>query len=139
MVFNGEIYNHHDLRKELEGFGYKFPDRCGGSILPALYHRYGQDFVEHLDGMYGIAVLDLRGLPTLILATDEAGMKPIYYHRAGGQMFFSSEIGALRSLADIGGHRDINGSTPTSARGLRSGDERCSPTSMFCLQRPPQW
>src|SRR5262249_29180920 len=87
--FHGALYNHDELRRDLTARGYTFTDRCDGSVLPALYHRYGDRFVDHLDGMYAIAVLDRRaerslrsehcGGPRLLLATDHIGMKPLYY------------------------------------------------------------
>lgn len=97
VVFNGEIYNHDELRQRLRARGYTFTDRCDGSILPALYDVYGDSFPEHLDGMYAIAVLDLRAEPRLVLATDHVGMKPLYYRwdPASGALHFSSEIPAL--------------------------------------------
>lgn len=97
VVFNGEIYNHDELRRDLRSQGYTFPDRCDGSILPALYHRHGADFTEHLDGMYAVAVLDLRTEPRLVLATDHVGMKPLYYswNPVANALYFSSEIPAL--------------------------------------------
>ncbi|WP_316527823.1 asparagine synthase (glutamine-hydrolyzing) [Kitasatospora brasiliensis] len=103
VVFNGEIYNHVELRTRLRTFGYTFDDHCDGSILPALYHHYGADFAEHLDGMFAIAVLDLRHEPTLVLATDQAGMKPLYYRwdQQRRSLHFSSELPALLSLPGI--------------------------------------
>jgi asparagine synthase (glutamine-hydrolysing) len=101
VVFNGEIYNHDELRKRLRIEGYVFQDRCDGSILPALYHHYGAEFVEHLDGMFAIAVVDLRGEPRLLLATDDAGMKPLYYHERNGQITFSSELPALLTMPGV--------------------------------------
>jgi asparagine synthase (glutamine-hydrolysing) len=97
VVFNGELYNHDDLRRDLTAHGYTFADRCDGSVLPALYHRYGERFTEHLDGMYAVAVLDRRAEPKLVLATDHIGMKPVYYswHPDTGELFFASEIPAL--------------------------------------------
>ncbi|MCE6995299.1 asparagine synthase (glutamine-hydrolyzing) [Saccharothrix sp. S26] len=103
VVFNGEIYNHDELRDRLTRLGYRFADRCDGTILPALYDHYGPSFTDHLDGMYAIAVLDLRREPTLVLASDESGMKPLYYHWDGrGGCSFASEIPALRLLAGVG-------------------------------------
>jgi asparagine synthase (glutamine-hydrolysing) len=97
VVFNGEIYNHDELRRDLRAHGYTFADRCDGSILPALYHRYGDGFTEYLDGMYAVAVLDQRAEPRLLLATDHIGMKPVYYHwnPVTGALYFASEIPAL--------------------------------------------
>src|SRR5262245_54849331 len=95
VVFNGELYNHDELRRGLTARGYTFADRCDGSVLPALYHLYGDRFVEHLDGMFAIAVVDRRAEPRLVLATDHIGMKPLYYSRRGGSLYFASEIPAL--------------------------------------------
>ncbi len=102
-VFNGELYNHVELRRWLEGLGYSFRDRCDGSIIPALYAEHGTDFVRYLDGMFAIAVLDLRDPPTLVLATDHLGIKPLYYYfdESEKQLYFSSEIPALLELARL--------------------------------------
>jgi asparagine synthase (glutamine-hydrolysing) len=103
VVFNGEVYNHVELRRELISKGYRFTDRCDGSILPALYAEYGDAFAERLDGMYAIAVMDLRDEPRLVLITDEMGMKPLYYHcdDASGRLHFASEIPALLAFPDV--------------------------------------
>ena len=98
VVFNGEIYNHDALRDRLRGLGHTFSDRCDGNVLPALYAEYGDEFTDHLDGMYTIAVVDLRGeRPRLLLATDHIGMKPLYYRwdAVSRSLHFSSEIPAL--------------------------------------------
>lgn len=97
VVFNGELYNHNALRADLTALGYTFADRCDGSILPALYHHYGDAFVDRLDGMFALAVVDRRGEPRLLLATDHVGMKPLYYswQQATGALYFASEIPAL--------------------------------------------
>lgn len=111
-VYNGEIYNHRELRKLLEDEGYRIADNCDGAILPALYHRYGDSFLDHLDGMYAIALLDLRqGTPRLLLATDPAGMKPIYYHleRDRSGIAFASEIPALLALPAVSPTADVDG------------------------------
>ncbi|MEU4895690.1 asparagine synthase (glutamine-hydrolyzing) [Streptomyces sp. NPDC044780] len=103
VVFNGEIYNHRELRERLAQDGYPIADPCDGAVLPALYHRYGASFADHLDGMYAIAVMDLRDGPRLVLATDDTGVKPLYYHRdRHGGLSFASEIAALRYLSGAG-------------------------------------
>jgi asparagine synthase (glutamine-hydrolysing) len=103
VVFNGEIYNHDELRGRLRENGYRFADHCDGSILPALYRQYGVRFTDHLDGMYAIAVMDLRAEPRLLLATDHLGMKPLYYcwHPARKELFFSSEIPSLLGFSAV--------------------------------------
>jgi asparagine synthase (glutamine-hydrolysing) len=107
VVFNGEIYNHRELRGRLLDRGHTFPDECDGSIIPALYMEYGLDFVRYLDGMFALALIDLREPVTLVLATDHMGIKPLYYHwdERLQQLFFSSEIPALLRFAPI--RRDL--------------------------------
>jgi asparagine synthase (glutamine-hydrolysing) len=106
VVFNGEIYNHEELRRRLEARGHVIPDRCDGSVLPALYLEYGDEFTEHLDGMYALALLDARGaVPRLLLATDHIGMKPLYcrWDAADRSLYFSSELPALLGFGAAGG------------------------------------
>ncbi|MFF0430207.1 asparagine synthase (glutamine-hydrolyzing) [Streptomyces sp. NPDC004520] len=105
VVFNGEIYNHEELRRRLEARGHSLPDRCDGSVLPALYLEYGEEFTEHLDGMYALALVDTRGeVPRLLLATDHIGMKPLYHRwdAADRSLRFSSELPALLGFGGIG-------------------------------------
>lgn len=104
VVFNGEIYNHSELRRDLLAKGYAFSDRCDGSILPALYIEYGAaGFAERLDGMYAIAVVDLREEPRLVLVTDELGIKPLYYQWDGPrrELHFASELPALLAFPHV--------------------------------------
>jgi asparagine synthase (glutamine-hydrolysing) len=103
VVFNGEIYNHEELRRRLQRLGHTFRDRCDGGIIPALYAEYGEKFVDHLDGMYSIAVLDRRGGTKLTLVTDAVGMKPLYYRwdPVARSLHFSSEIPALLGFQTV--------------------------------------
>ncbi|MFR9787058.1 asparagine synthase (glutamine-hydrolyzing) [Streptomyces sp. MB22_4] len=103
VVFNGEIYNHTDLRTRLRARGHHIPDHCDGSVLPALYAEYGTAFTDHLDGMYAIAVVDTRHEPTLVLAVDDMGMKPLYYQHdpRTGRVTFASELPALLAFDQV--------------------------------------
>jgi len=103
VVYNGEIYNHRALRDQLASRGITVADQCDGAVLPALYLEYGDAFVDHLDGMYAIAVLDQRAEPRLLLANDHAGMKPLYYYwdSLRGQLKFASELPALLAFSDV--------------------------------------
>jgi asparagine synthase (glutamine-hydrolysing) len=105
VVLNGEVYNHAELRDRLRPAGYRFTDNCDGSVLPGLYERYGDAFVDHIDGMYAIAVLDLRARPRLVIATDHVGMKPVFYHwdAATNALYFSSEIPSLLAFPAVSG------------------------------------
>ncbi|MET9436097.1 asparagine synthase (glutamine-hydrolyzing) [Streptomyces sp. NPDC006551] len=106
-VLNGEIYNHTELRRHLAARGHRFPDRCDGNVLPALYAEYGPAFADHLDGMFAVAVLDLRSGtsagPRLTLAVDDMGMKPIHLHHDphDGSIRFASEIPALLAFEGV--------------------------------------
>ncbi|MFD9612298.1 asparagine synthase (glutamine-hydrolyzing) [Streptomyces sp. NPDC004288] len=103
-VLNGEIYNHAELRRTLAARGHRFPDRCDGTLLPALYAEYGPAFAEHLDGMFAVALLDLRpGSTGLVLAVDDMGMKPLHLHHDpyDGSTRFASEIPALLAFEGV--------------------------------------
>ncbi|MCX5375081.1 asparagine synthetase B [Streptomyces sp. NBC_00091] len=101
-VLNGEIYNHAELRRELAARGHRFPDLCDGTLLPALYAEYGPDFARRLDGMFAVAVLDVRASPRLLLAADPMGIKPLHYHQGPDGVFrFASEIPALLAFDGV--------------------------------------
>ena len=98
-VFNGEIYNHDTLRKNLISLGYVFDDNCDGSIIPAMYIEYGIDFVRKLDGMFSIAIIDEVNYEQakLFILSDPIGIKSIYYSYVPNlnTLIFSSEIPPL--------------------------------------------
>jgi asparagine synthase (glutamine-hydrolysing) len=91
VVFNGEIYNHRDLRKHLSAKGHRFRTHCDAEILPHLYEEYGTDLVDHLDGVFGIALWDSRRR-TLLLTRDPVGVKPLFLSIRGRRLVFASEI-----------------------------------------------
>ena len=95
LVFNGEIYNFQELRKELN---YPFSSNGDSEVLLALYQRYGVEFVSRLSGMFAFALWD-RSRRLLLLARDPVGIKPLYYAlqgaAQGAQLIFSSEIKAI--------------------------------------------
>ncbi len=93
VVLNGEIYNHAELREELQG-DYRFRTQCDTEVVLRLFERDGLDALPKLDGMFAIAVFDRRAR-RLILARDRAGMKPLYYTRTADGFLFGSEIKAL--------------------------------------------
>lgn len=96
VVFNGEIYNHEELRRR---YRLAAVDLCDGAILPQLWEHLGVRMFAQLRGMYAIAVYDVRA-GTTTLARDPFGIKPLYWTRAGqGPLAFASEPRALLSLA----------------------------------------
>ncbi|MFH1618922.1 MAG: asparagine synthase (glutamine-hydrolyzing) [bacterium] len=98
LVFNGEIYNHPRLKKELEGRGARYRTRSDTETILQLYSMEGENFLSRLEGMFAIALWD-SGKRLLILARDPVGIKPLYYAVDRGNLFFSSE---LRSVAASG-------------------------------------
>ena len=99
-VFNGEIYNHRELRKYLDERGHHFKGHSDSEILPHLYEELGIDFVERLRGMFAIAIYDVR-TQSLILARDRFGIKPLFYAPTKTRLAFASELRALVKVPGI--------------------------------------
>lgn len=91
IVFNGEIYNFLDIRKELEQKGYKFKSNSDTEVILASYLEYGFDCVNKFNGMWAFCIYDLNK-KILFLSRDRLGKKPIYYYFDGKKFIFSSEI-----------------------------------------------
>ncbi len=92
VIFNGEIYNFQDLKSEF--VGYSFQSNCDTEILVAAYLKWGIKFVEHLNGMFAIALFD-REDNTLYLIRDRIGKKPLYYYLESENLYFASELKPL--------------------------------------------
>ncbi len=92
VVFNGEIYNFQELKKELSD--YPFRSTCDTEVILAAYLKWGIDCIKRLNGMFAIALYD-RKLQTLFLARDRIGKKPLYYWEEGGNLVFASECKPL--------------------------------------------
>ncbi|HWM63639.1 MAG TPA: asparagine synthase (glutamine-hydrolyzing) [Solirubrobacterales bacterium] len=97
VVQNGEIYNHRELRHELEGRGHRFATHSDTEVLAHLYEEHGDAFAERLRGMFAVAIWDERE-QRLLLARDRFGIKPLYYRVAGGSLSFASELKAMLEL-----------------------------------------
>src|SRR5262245_30779308 len=95
IVFNGEIYNHRELRPGLEERGHQYRTLSDTETIIHLYEELGERAVEHLSGMFAFAIWD-SARRELLLARDRLGVKPLYYVLAGdGSIYFASEIKAL--------------------------------------------
>jgi asparagine synthase (glutamine-hydrolysing) len=94
VVFNGEIYNHHQLRRELLAAGHRFATRSDTEVLVHLYETHGPDMVRHLQGMFAFSIWDSRRR-RLFLARDRTGMKPLSYALRDGGIVYCSELRAL--------------------------------------------
>ena len=100
LTFNGEIYNHRSLRRELESMGEAFLTDCDTEVLLLGLKRQGLDFVGKLDGMFAFAFLDLRRRK-ILAARDRFGIKPMYLHSSGLNLALASEIKQFRHLPDF--------------------------------------
>jgi asparagine synthase (glutamine-hydrolysing) len=99
-VFNGEIYNHRDLRLDLERRGHVFRGSSDTEVIPHLYEEHGPSFVSKLRGMFALAIFDVR-TQRVLLTRDRFGIKPLFYAARPERLAFASELNALRLLPDI--------------------------------------
>ncbi len=97
ITFNGEIYNHRELRAELEGVGCRFRTQTDTEVILAAYDRWGTAAISRLAGMFAIGLWDVPRR-RLWLVRDRLGKKPLYYAELGGTLAFASELKALRTL-----------------------------------------
>ena len=104
VIFNGEIYNFAQLRKDLEKQGYQFTSNGDCEVIANLFHRYGKSFVSHLRGMFAIAIWDARD-KSLHLIRDRIGKKPLLYSLNEKGIIFASEA---RALIQAGVSKDVN-------------------------------
>jgi asparagine synthase (glutamine-hydrolysing) len=94
IVFNGEIYNHAELRGGLERDGHRYHTRCDTETIVHAYEQWGDDCVEQLRGMFAFAIWDAPRRK-LLLARDRLGIKPLYWARHGDRLLFASEIKSI--------------------------------------------
>lgn len=94
VVFNGEIYNHLQLRKGLEQRGHRYTSQSDTETIIHLYEEYGIDFVNQLEGDFAIAIWD-ADREQLSLYRDRIGVKPLYYFHQNGRFIFGSEIKSI--------------------------------------------
>ena len=100
IVFNGEIFNYPDLRKDLEGKGHRFYTQTDTEVLIHLYEEKGAGMFPFLNGQFALAIWDAND-QSLLLGRDRVGIRPLFYHRSAGRMAFASEIKALFADTDI--------------------------------------
>jgi asparagine synthase (glutamine-hydrolysing) len=110
VVYNGEIYNHRELRRELESCGHHFrTDHCDTEVLVHGWEQWGEGLPERLNGMFAFALWDQKA-PCLVLARDRLGIKPLYIAEDGrGGMLFASEVRAIHASGLIEKHMQPEG------------------------------
>jgi asparagine synthase (glutamine-hydrolysing) len=105
IAFNGMIYNYPELRTELEGLGHRFFSRGDTEVVLKAYAQWGEDFVDHLLGMFAMAIVE-RDSGRVLLARDRLGIKPLYLAEVPGALRFASTLPAL--LAGGGIHTEVD-------------------------------
>lgn len=100
IVFNGEIYNFRELRRELEAAGHRFYTSTDTEVIVHAYEQWGADAIARLRGMFGLAIWDDR-TRTLLAARDRIGIKPLHYAAVDGRLYFGSEIKSLLQAPDL--------------------------------------
>ena len=106
VVFNGEIFNYVELRRQLIAQGHRFYTRSDTEVIVHLYEEHGERFVDHLNGQFAIALWDTKR-QSLLLARDRTGIRPLFYTEAAGRLIFASEVKALFALPEVRRSIDI--------------------------------
>ena len=107
LVFNGEIYNHAEIRAELEALGHSFTSRCDTEVVLRAFLQWDTECFSRLRGMFAIALWNERE-QRLVLARDRVGIKPLYLYRSGTQLYFASELKSLFAHEEIPRELDLN-------------------------------
>ena len=107
VMMNGELYNYREVRAELEKDGFKFVTQSDTEILPHLYQRFGDAFIDHVNGMYAFSLWDARK-KKLIIARDRFGEKPLYYGVFDGKLIWASEPKAILAHPTVKAELDLN-------------------------------
>jgi asparagine synthase (glutamine-hydrolysing) len=107
IVFNGEIYNFQQLRRDLAAAGHVFYTSTDTETIVHAYEQWGAGAISRLRGMFGLAIWDTRSR-TLLVARDRVGIKPMHYASVNGRFYFGSEIKSLLQAPDLSRDLDMN-------------------------------
>jgi asparagine synthase (glutamine-hydrolysing) len=107
IVFNGEIYNFRQLRRELEAAGHRFYTLTDTEVIVHAYEQWGAGAIGRLRGMFGLAIWDTRSR-TLLVARDRIGIKPMHYATVNGRFYFGSELKSLLEAPDLPRDLDVD-------------------------------
>ena len=108
LVFNGEIYNHRELRAELESRGDKFKTSSDTEVVLRAFLRWDKDCFARLRGMFALAIWS-QDANRLVLARDRLGIKPLYFHRSEGELYFGSELKTIFAHPEFKRELDFTG------------------------------
>ena len=107
IAFNGEIYNHLELRRELEGLGHRFRSHCDTETVLRAFQQWDTACFRRMRGMFAVALWVERER-RLVLVRDRMGIKPLYYHRRGDDVYFGSELKAILEHEDVPRQLDLS-------------------------------
>ncbi|MDQ2650789.1 MAG: N-acetylglutaminylglutamine amidotransferase, partial [Actinomycetota bacterium] len=140
LAFNGCIYNHRELRRELEGAGYRFFSSGDTEVVLKAYHHWGEHFVDHLVGMFACCVVE-RESGRAVLARDRLGIKPLYLAELDGRLRFASSLPSLLAgggidtdvdVAALHQHLTLHGIVP-APRSLLRGVSKLPPATVLVV------
>jgi asparagine synthase (glutamine-hydrolysing) len=100
IVFNGEIYNYRELRRELEAAGHRFYTNTDTEVIVHAYEQWGKEAIARLRGMFGLAIWNTQ-TRALLVARDRIGIKPMHYATVNGRLYFGSELKSLLQAPDL--------------------------------------
>lgn len=138
IVYNGEIYNTDEVRKELEGFGYKFDTHCDTEVVLKAYDKWGNESVKKLNGIFAYAIYDKKE-NSLFACRDRIGVKPFFYNKTKNTFSFASKIDTLlcqpyvKSVVDEEGLYEIFMLGPAKTIGKAIFKDICELPPAFCL------
>jgi len=140
VVFNGEIYNYLELRRELKAKGHQFRTHSDTEVIVHGYKEWGTDALKRFNGMFGVAIWDVQRR-RLIVARDAMGIKLIYYRNSGGQLTFGSELrpvlaadSATRSVDPIALNMFLRFRYVPSPLTMYQGIRKLAPGSMLVVE-----
>ena len=100
IIYNGEVYNFQEIKKELLSFGYQFNSHSDTEVILKAYHKWGISCVDRFNGMFAIAIVDKK-IKKLFLIRDRAGVKPLFWYKKDDLLLFSSELKAFHKHPDF--------------------------------------
>jgi asparagine synthase (glutamine-hydrolysing) len=122
VTYNGEIYNHRDVRTQLEGAGHRYATNCDTETIVHAYEEWGDDCAHRFRGMFAFGIWDAPKR-RLLLVRDRLGVKPLYWARAGDSLLFASEIKSILASGIIPASANRHALSEVLATRYTSGDE----------------
>jgi asparagine synthase (glutamine-hydrolysing) len=145
IAFNGEIYNHREVRETLEALGHRFRSNCDTETVLRAFEEWDTACFERMRGMFAVALWSERE-QRLVLVRDRMGIKPLYYCRRGDDVYFGSELKAILEHPEIPRHLDLTAldsylsvNYVPGARTLIDGIRKVPPGHLLEWRRGKMW